>query len=222
MALGRLSPLQERVLVVLAGMTPPWTLSGGGALAGFHTRHRDTRDLDLFWQQQSTLGDAPDRVRERLTEAGLSISTLATGAAFTRLSVGEVGGASVVLDLVADPVPLAEPPRLQTVGGVTFLMDTPHQILVNKLCALLGRSEPRDLEDVHVLLDSGGDLVRALRDCPKQDAGFSPLTLAWTVQGLPLARLATALGWSPDRIETVSTFQESLVEELLRQARPEA
>jgi hypothetical protein len=170
----------------------------------------------------SPLGDAPDRVRERLTGAGLSISTLETHAAFTRLSVVEVGGEAVVLDLVADPVPLAEEPRLQAVGGVTFLMDTPHQILVNKLCALLGRSEPRDLEDVHVLLNSGGDLARALRDCPKQDAGFSPLTLAWTVQSLPFVRLATALGWSPDRIETVSKFQQDLVEELLRQARPEA
>ncbi len=171
MALGKLSQLQERVLVILAGITPPWTLSGGGALAGFHTRHRGTRDLDLFWQQQTTLGDAPDRVRERLTDAGLSISTLETHAAFTRLKVDGIGGDSVVLDLVADPVRLAEPPRPQAVGSVTFLLDTPHQILVNKLCALLGRSEPRDLEDVQVLLDSGGDLARALLDCPQQDAG---------------------------------------------------
>ena len=220
MALGKLSRLQEQVLVVLAGMTPPWTLSGGGALAGFHTRHRDTRDLDLFWQQQSTLGDAPERVRERLTNAGLSISTIETHAAFTRLKVEGAGGDSVLLDLVADPVPLAEAPRPQAVGGVNFLMDTPHQILVNKLCALLGRAEPRDLEDVLALLDAGNDLARALRNCPEQDAGFSPLTLAWTVQSLPLVRLATALGWSPDRIETVSRFQQTFVEELLRQARP--
>jgi hypothetical protein len=31
-----------------AGLQPPWTLTGGGALAGFHTKHRETRDLDLF------------------------------------------------------------------------------------------------------------------------------------------------------------------------------
>jgi hypothetical protein len=54
-------------------------------------------------------------------------------------------------NLVADPVPLAEPHRQVTVSGATFLLDTPQQILVNKHCGLLGRSEPRDLEDVKAL-----------------------------------------------------------------------
>jgi len=203
-------------------MVPPWTLSGGGALAGFHTQHRDTRDLELFWQQQAALGDAPDRVRERLTGAGLSVSPLQTHAAFCRFKVDAADGQTVILDLVADPVPLAEAPQHHAAAGVGFLIDTPHQILVNKLCALLGRAEPRDLEDVQALLQSGGALARALADCPKQDAGFSPLTLAWTVKTLPLSRLATALGWTQDRIERVSKFQLRLVEELLSQSRPDA
>jgi hypothetical protein len=69
-------------------------------------------------------------------------------------------------------VPLAESPITANARGVTFLVDSPHQILVNELCALLGRSEPRDVEDIMVLLDRGGDLPRALRDCPQQDGGF--------------------------------------------------
>jgi len=150
------------------------------------------------------------------------VSPLQTHAAFCSLKVDGANGQTVILDLVADPVPLAEPPRHQAAAGVSFLIDTPHQILVNKLCALLGRAEPRDLEDVQALLESGGDLARALADCPKQDGGFSPLTLAWTVQSLPLARLATALGWAPERIERVSKFQLRLVEGLLSQSRPEA
>jgi hypothetical protein len=52
MALGRLTVLQERALVALGGIEPRWTLTGGGALAGFHTRHRVTRDLDLFFRGQ--------------------------------------------------------------------------------------------------------------------------------------------------------------------------
>jgi Nucleotidyl transferase AbiEii toxin, Type IV TA system len=221
MALGKLSALQERVLIALAGMAPPWTLSGGGALAGFHTAHRDTRDLDLFWQGRSELGDAAAQVRERLERAGLAVAPLQTRSAFAQFDVTDAAGEHVALDLVADPVPLAEQPQLTSVGSVTFLIDGPHQILVNKLCAVLGRSEPRDVEDIKVLLEGGGDLPRALRDCPQQDGGFSPLTLAWTLRSLPIERLATALSWSRERTDAVAHFKQALVEQLLEQSRPE-
>ena len=217
---GRLTALQERVLIVLAGVDPPWTLSGGGALAGFYTAHRETRDLDLFWQQRRDLADSVDAVMAMLEHAGLEATVLQTGEAFTRLSVRD-GAASVTVDLVADPVPLAEAPRLVTIAGATFLVDTPHQILVNKLCAILGRSELRDLEDIKALLESGGDLERALQDCPRQDAGFSPMTLAWTLQGLPLQRLALVKGWRPEHIEQMARFRDSLVDQLVQHARPQ-
>lgn len=220
MPLGKLSELQERLLTILAGIDPPWTLSGGGALAGFHTAHRGTRDLDLFWQQRRDLGDVVTKVRARLENAGLEAAVLQTQEAFARIDVRD-GEATVLLDLVADPVPLAEAPRSVTVGGATFLVDTPHQILVNKLCALLGRSEPRDLEDVNVLLESGGDLPRALNDCPRQDTGFSPLTLAWALRSLPLERLATALGWSNERIASLASYRDRLADQILEYARPE-
>src|SRR5207247_7289633 len=49
----KLTPLQRRILRVLASLQPPWTLTGGGALAGIHLGHRETRDLDLFWRNRS-------------------------------------------------------------------------------------------------------------------------------------------------------------------------
>jgi hypothetical protein len=217
--LGRLTELQERVLVLLAGIEPAWTLSGGAALAGFHTRHRDTRDLDLFFQQRRRLDDSPEQVRRTLEGAGLSVAVIQSADAFSRLDVRD-GVTSVVVDLVADPVPLAEPPRPETVASATILVDTPHQILVNKLCALLSRSELRDLIDVRALLAAAGDLRRALGDCPAQDAGFSPLTLAWAMRGLPIRALATALAWPAADVEGMEQFRDHLVERVLAEARP--
>lgn len=221
MALGKLTPLQERILVLLAGLAPPWTLSGGAALAGFHTAHRETRDLDLFWQGRSELGDIAEHVRERLADAGLTVASLQVRAAFSQFDVADSTGEHVVLDLIADPVPLSEPPLLKAIGGTTVRVDSPHQILVNKLCAVLGRSEPRDLEDIKVLLERGGELERALRDCPQQDAGFSPLTLAWTLESLHVERLATALGWARERVYAVVEFKQTLIQRVLRSARPD-
>ena len=198
MALGRLSSLQERVLVVLAGLDPPWTLSGGAALAGFHTRHRETRDLDLFWQSRRELGNVALDARRRMEQAGLEVAVVQTAAAFCRF----VAFATDFPD------------------SATFLVDTPHQILVNKLCALLSRSEVRDLVDVKALLEAGGDLRRALMDCPQQDGGFSPLTLAWSMRGLPIRRLAAALGFAPEMVDELERFRDELVDRILAEARP--
>jgi hypothetical protein len=93
---------------------------------------------------------------------------------------------------------------------------------VNKLCALLSRSEIRDLVDVEALLGSGGDLRRALEACPRQDAGFSPLTFAWCLQALSLRPLAAKLGIAGDRIGALERFRDQLVDRVLAEARPTA
>ncbi len=158
-------------------------------------------------------------VRRRFEQAGLDVAVVQTAEAFCRLAVRH-GADTVVLDLVADPVPVAEAPQSMTVEGATFLVDTPHQLLVNKLCALLSRSELRDLVDVKALLEAGGDLRRALLDAPHQDGGFSPLALAWSVRGLPIRRLAAALGLPSEVAEELEPFRDALVDRVLAEARP--
>jgi len=100
----------------------------------------------------------------------------------------------VVVDLVAEPVASVEPPQRTEIGGVHILVDTAHEVLVNKLCALLHRSELRDLIDIEALLAAGGDLDRALADAPGKDGGFSGLTLGWTLQSWEVAEVARAAG----------------------------
>lgn len=219
MSIGKLSPLQHRILVQLAGIEPPWTLTGGAALAGFHTHHRETRDLDLFFRPLPLLGPAVAVVREQLEHDGLKVAVLRTSPTFSQLEVSDDSG-SVVVDLVADPTPIAEPPRATSLGTTTILVDTPHQLLVNKLCALLSRSELRDLVDVRELLGRGGELQRALEDCPRQDAGFSPLTFGWSMRGLRIDQIATRLGWSRQAIDELERFRDELVERVVSASRP--
>jgi len=181
--LDSLDPLQQRILRVLAGLEPPWTLTGGAALAGFHLGHRTTRDLDLFWHGTRVLGEWADQVQARLRDDGLDVARIQTAPGFRRLRVDD-GRRTVIVDLVAESVPFIEAP-VELLPGIH--VDTPHEILVNKLCALLSRSESRDLVDVAALLEAGGDLQRAIEDASAKDGGFSPLTLAWVLQSLDSA-----------------------------------
>ncbi len=98
---SKLTPLQERILAALGGLTPPWTLTGGGALAGVHTGHRGTRDLDLFWRERLSLDDTPRDVAATLQRAGLRSEILRTSRAFAELRVQD-GPDVCIVDLVAD------------------------------------------------------------------------------------------------------------------------
>lgn len=195
---SRLSPLQVRVLGLVGGLG--CTLTGGGALVGFYLGHRETRDLDLFLHDARTLGTFPREVEARLVGAGLSAERLQTAETFVRLRVSD-GDEVLPVDLVADPVPVIEPP-VELLPGL--LVDTRHEILVNKLTALLSRWAVRDLVDVRALLDAGGDLSRALSDAPRKDGGFSAQTLAWVLDSTPAPL-------PPDLVE----FRAALVHRLL-------
>jgi len=215
-----LTPLQRRILRVLAPLTPPWTLTGGGALAGFHLGHRETRDLDLFWRQRRELERSPHDAQAALSADGLEVETLRTAPAFVELRVSD-GKATCIVDLVAEPFAPVEPPQRSAVEGVPIGVDTPHEILVSKLNALLSRSELRDLMDVKALLEAGGNLERALRDAPRKDAGFSPLTLAWVLKGFAPAALARALGMGPDQAAEIMAFHDRFLNQITALAGPE-
>ena len=186
--MSSLTANQVDVLAALAGVEPPWVLTGGGALGGFHLGHRPTRDVDLFWRGAQALGWLPDEVIRRLVSAGFEVSSEQVAPAFRRLRVVR-GAETVLVDLVADPVPAIEPPDVFALGAATVLVDSRHEILVNKLTALLSRSEVRDLVDVRALVEAGGDLDRALADAPRKDGGFSGPTLAWLLRQFPLRKL---------------------------------
>ena len=131
------------------------------------------------------------------------------------------GEESVWVDLVADPVPALEEPQEFVLEGVAILVDSEREILVSKLCTLLERSELRDLQDVRILLEAGGDLERALAQAPKKDAGFSPLTLAWVLRELPISSLGLGSGWPGEEVSSLERFRDELVQKLARLARPE-
>ena len=53
--------------------------------------------------------------------------------------------------------------------------------MANKLCALLSRSEIRDLVDVRELENAGFSLENALQSAAKKDSGLTPAQLAWVL-----------------------------------------
>jgi hypothetical protein len=90
-------------------------------------------------------------------------------------------------------------------------------LLVNKLCALLSRSELRDLVDVEALVVHGLSLENAIASAPRKDGGFSPLTIAWVLQNFDVPSLAAATNITDEDSERINRFRVRLIDQLLSQ-----
>ncbi|MEI6806346.1 MAG: nucleotidyl transferase AbiEii/AbiGii toxin family protein [Myxococcaceae bacterium] len=212
MSNGSLNAFQIRVLKILSEIGYQWRLTGGGALIIAYTHHRETEDLDLFFKLNQ-LSHIPREVQAVLESHKLEVTVLENALAFARFEIRD-GLEQVILDLVADPVAMIEEPVFWDCEGVPILLDTEHEIMVNKLCTLLSRSEVRDLIDVEALLSKGQDLELAIQHAVLKDGGFSALTLAWVLEGFPLKRLAAVLEMPTEEIERLDRFRLELIRRL--------
>ena len=185
---SRLTPLQSELLSGFFAHEKRFFLTGGAALAGFYFGHRGTDDLDFFSAPGPDLADAARAVDAAATACGATATPERTYADFRRI-VARRRDEECVVDLVIDRAPSVDPDKARF-GDI--VVDTKREIAANKICALLSRSEIKDLLDLQVLVSSGIDLHRAFEDASKKDASADPATLSWVLGDLaigPEARL---------------------------------
>jgi hypothetical protein len=188
-------------------------LSGGAALAGFHLGHRETGDLDLF-ATSDILERGEMALRAVARDLGASVENIQTAPEFRRRLVKREPE-SVVVDLVWEQVPQVIPDK-PVIGGIR--VDPAEEILANKLCALLSRSEIRDLVDVYALEKSGLRVEDALAAAARKDAGLTPAQLSWVLSEITIGPDAQPPGGvSADELRR---FLSELVERLSRLAYP--
>jgi hypothetical protein len=163
-------------------------LTGGAALAGYHLGHRPTADLDLFITAQGASAeraplDTGDlSLQAAAQEIGATIENIQTFPDFRRRLVKR-GDDRVMVDLVVDHAVQGYPDK-RMVGDVRI--DPPEEILANKLCTVLSRTEPRDLVDLFALERAGFRIEDALALAARKDAGLTPASLAWILSQIEI------------------------------------
>lgn len=185
---SRLSRLQADLLTAFFQQESRFFLTGGGALVGFYLGHRETEDLDLFCSDGAALEGGVRALELAAAECGATLSMKQRYPELRRL-LAERGEERCLVDLVIDRAPAIEPDKA-TVGLIR--VDTLREIAANKICALVGRAEIKDLVDLKALLMAGADLEQATVDAETKDGGADPATLAWLLAELsiiPTARL---------------------------------
>lgn len=172
-----LSPLQERVAEIVAGLEEAdgFALAGGAALIARGDVQRQTRDLDFF----GLTSDAVDRLlpaaERALGHAGLVVERVQVNPGFARLIVAS-GDDRTELDLASDARLFPAEP------GQPAPMLRGEELAVDKVLAVFGRAEARDFVDLMAVEPTYG-LDRLCQLAAEKDRGFTPAVFAEMLGG---------------------------------------
>ena len=210
---SRLTDLQHRFLHAFATRSTAFFLTGGAVLAGWVLGHRRTDDLDLFTTDDAAMSDGDRVVRAAAADIGASVESVQTHPDFKRYLV-RTGSESIVVDLVRDRVPQLRP-KVERAGLPT---DSVEEIIANKICTLVSRSEIRDLIDLYFLECAGFRVEDFLSDAMKKDGGVTPATIAWILSGLTVPETL------PEHLDagTLREFVRNLEARMRRLAVPDS
>jgi predicted nucleotidyltransferase component of viral defense system len=143
--LGRLYPVQDRILARVSSVETDFYLTGGTAASRGYLHHRFSDDLDFFVNDDERFPLWAQRVVQALVRSGeWSVSVVHQEARFVRLIVME-GEIPLKIEMVNDvPAHIGALARHPVLG----LLDSAENILANKLTAVVDRREPRDFADI--------------------------------------------------------------------------
>ncbi|HSR99991.1 MAG TPA: nucleotidyl transferase AbiEii/AbiGii toxin family protein, partial [Kofleriaceae bacterium] len=207
-------PLQMEVLAAFFQRERGFFLTGGAALAGFHLGHRATDDLDLFTLEARAFERGRFVLTEVAQELGAALQVRQDAPGFKRLVLTR-GVDALVIDLVKDAGSQLHPDKLERDGVV---MDPADEILANKLTALVGRAEERDLVDVMFLERAGYSVEAMLPAALAKDGGCTPATLAWLLSEIEIPDgIVLPAGVSPAELRA---YVSDLISRLLTIAAP--
>lgn len=213
MVKSKLTSLQNDFLREFFNRENRFYLTGGAALVGFYLGHRETNDLDLF-TLENEIENGYATVKGVAAALGASVESIQTSPDFRRLLVKREGDA-IVVDLIREYVYQIDREK-QEIGGISI--DSPDEILANKLCALLSRSELRDLIDVRELEKRGFQIETALEAAKRKDTGLSPAQLAWVLNSIELGDDLIPPGGVS--VSEIRVYLDDLIDRLRRFASP--
>jgi predicted nucleotidyltransferase component of viral defense system len=136
--------LQDKVLESIFSRETTLYLTGGTCLNRFYYNRRYSDDLDLFTNDTTLFRDDIRIVFESLKNFSLSYEVKVDTRDFIRLYVNEI----LQVDMVNDRV-YRHGKSVHTPSGI--VIDNILNICANKICAIIGRDDPKDIFDLYTI-----------------------------------------------------------------------
>jgi len=139
----KLYALQDEVLEKVFAVEDEFYLTGGTALSRFYQEKRYSDDLDFFTNNSTRFNFAVKNILAELSKE-FTIESELDSRDFVRIEVNGL----LQVDFVNDRVPRYKEPKVLENG---YKIDTIENILSNKLTAVIGRDNPKDIFDIYLI-----------------------------------------------------------------------
>jgi hypothetical protein len=139
--------LQDKIFQALKPVLGSFYLTGGTALGRYYLNHRFSEDLDFFLNKSDTFHSEVKSI-EKVLDRRFSLlrSQSIVYEDYVRYYI-EDEGMTLKIEFVNDIDYRCGVPNIYQYGFI----DTPLNILTNKLTAIVGRDEPKDVFDICIL-----------------------------------------------------------------------
>ncbi|MFA5330631.1 MAG: nucleotidyl transferase AbiEii/AbiGii toxin family protein [Prolixibacteraceae bacterium] len=209
---NKLYLLQDNFLAWWVTLGLPFYLTGGTALGRFYLNHRLSEDLDFFINADSQyshyIAELKNKITSRFT---VNIQQSLFSEDFTRFFITDED-IFLKIELVNDVDYYPGKPAAYKYGKI----DTPLNILSNKLTAIVGRDEPKDIFDIiHLSLNYSFNWPDIFEHA-KQKAVINELDIEQRLVSFPLEWLDN-VNWlnTPLNLETTHTILGQIADDFL-------
>jgi len=204
--------LQDNFLAWWKSMDMPFYLTGGTALGRYYLNHRYSEDLDFFTNDNPDYPELIRKIRDSLTKHfNVDIRNALFTDDFTRLFISS-NQQILKIEFVNDVSYSAAKPLKYDFGWI----DTPRNILSNKLSALVGRDEPKDIYDiVHIALNYSFSWTKVFLDA-KEKCIINEIDVEKRLTSFP-TQLLENINWLENKIDMqiFSTLKKQIADDFL-------
>lgn len=173
----KLYELQDKVLEIVFSTEREFYLTGGTCISRFYVEKRYSDDLDFFTNQSRRYSFAVKNIKMALQKI-FNLTVEVESKDFTRFKIDGI----LQVDFVNDMAFRYKEPLL---NEKNFLYDNIENILSNKITAVMGRDNPKDVFDIFLIWKYYNFDWKEIMDAAHQKAGFTNEELIIRLKSFP-------------------------------------
>ena len=202
----KLYALQDEVLDVVFNTENEFYLTGGTCLSRFYIEKRYSDDLDFFTNNSQRYSFAIKNIKLAL-QAKFSLSVEVETKDFTRFKINDL----LQIDFVND---IAFRYKNVVVNDNNYIIDNIENILSNKITAIIGRDNPKDVFDIYLISQFYSFDWKEILNAAHEKAGFSNEELIIRLKSFPKELLKEIKTIDYKFLDDFDTFFPVIIEEI--------